>query len=76
MPAGVQLAGYSKRIVRETKSTFHERTTEVIRMDEDRLIQDLAKLIEDMGFDYDRFSAAGQETYDKICSIMNKLLGG
>ena len=54
----------------------HERTTEVIRIDEDKLIQELARLIEDMGFDYDRFSVAGQETYDKICSIVNKLLGG
>ena len=76
MPASAQLAGYSKRMVRETRSMTHGRTTEVIRMDEDKLIQELAKLIEDMGFDYDRFSVAGQETYDKICSIVNKLLGG
>ena len=45
-------------------------------MDEDKLIQRLAELIENMGFDYDRFSMSGQETYDEICSIMNKLLGG
>lgn len=42
-------------------------------MDEDKLIQELAQLIEDMGWDYDRFSQAGQETYDKICSLMTKL---
>ena len=26
----------------------------------------LLKLIDDMGWDYDRFSSSGQETYDKI----------
>lgn len=45
-------------------------------MDEDKLITRLAELIENMGFDYDRFSSSGQETYDEICSIMNKLQGG
>lgn len=45
-------------------------------MNEDKLLHDLARLVEDMGFDYDRFSTSGQETYDKICSIMNQLLGG
>lgn len=39
----------------------------------DDLIQELAKLIEDMGWDYDRFSTSGQETYDKICSVIAKL---
>ena len=45
-------------------------------MHEDKLLQELAQLIEDMGFDYDRFSQSGQETYDKICSIVNTLIGG
>ena len=27
-------------------------------------------LINDMGWDYDRFSSSGQETYDKICVIL------
>lgn len=45
-------------------------------MNEDKLLKELARLIEDMGFDYDRFSQSGQETYDKICTIVNKLLGG
>lgn len=45
-------------------------------MEEDKLIKRLAELIADMGWDYDRFSTAGQETYDEICSILNKLLGG
>lgn len=45
-------------------------------MDEDKLLQELARLVEDMGFDYDRFSMSGQETYDEICSIVNKLLRG
>ena len=30
----------------------------------------LLKLIDDMGWDYDRFSSSGQETYDKICTIL------
>ena len=39
----------------------------------DNLIEELAKLIEDMAFDYDRFSQAGKETYDQICLILAKL---
>lgn len=45
-------------------------------MGEDKLLQELAKLVEDMAFDYDRFSTSGQETYDKLCSVVNQLLGG
>ena len=30
----------------------------------------LLKLIDDTGWDYDRFSSSGQETYDKICVIL------
>ncbi len=30
----------------------------------------LLELIDLMGFDYDRFSSSGQETYDKICVIL------
>ncbi len=30
----------------------------------------LLELIDLMGFDYDRFSSSGQETYDKICTIL------
>ena len=30
----------------------------------------LLELITDMGWDYDRFSSSGQETYDKICVIL------
>ena len=30
----------------------------------------LLELINDMGWDYDRFSSSGQETYDKICTII------
>ena len=30
----------------------------------------LLDLIDDMGWDYDRFSSSGQETYDKICVIL------
>lgn len=44
-------------------------------MDTDKLIERLAELIEDMSFDYDRFSTSGQETYEEICSLINKLRG-
>ena len=30
----------------------------------------LLELISDMGWDYDRFSSSGQDTYDKICVIL------
>ena len=33
----------------------------------------LLQLIDDMGWDYDRFSSSGQETYDKICVILAKV---
>ena len=33
----------------------------------------LWELIDLMGFDYDRFSSSGQETYDKICVILAKV---
>ena len=45
-------------------------------MDEDKAIQKLSELIENLGFDYDRMSQSGQQTYDEICSLMNKLIGG
>lgn len=45
-------------------------------MHEDKAIQKLAELIEDLSFDYDRMSQAGQATYDEICSLVNKLIGG
>jgi hypothetical protein len=49
---------------------------EVVKMDEDKLLKELAEHIASLGFDYDRMSNSGQATYDQICSIMNQLLGG
>lgn len=43
-------------------------------MHEDDVVKKLAELIENLGFDYDRMSQAGQETYDEICSLINKLV--
>lgn len=40
----------------------------------DEAIKELAELIEDMGWDYDRFSESGKDTYDKICSLLAKLM--
>lgn len=45
-------------------------------MNEDTLLQELARLVEDMAFDYDRLSVSGQETYDRLCSVVNLLIQG
>lgn len=45
-------------------------------MREDDLMLKLAELLENLGFDYDRLSRSGQATYEEMCSIVNKLLGG
>ena len=42
-------------------------------MTEDQLVHKLSELLEDLGFDYDRFSNAGKETYEEIMSIIVKL---
>lgn len=42
-------------------------------MTEDELLQKLKQLIDDMGWDYDRFSESGKQTYDEICSIIERL---
>ena len=34
------------------------------------LLEKLSELIEDLGFDYDRMSQSGQQTYTEICSIL------
>ena len=43
----------------------------VFKGDEDG--HQLLKLIDDMGWDYDRFSSSGQKTYDQICVILAKV---
>lgn len=42
-------------------------------MTNDELLQKLTQLLEDMGWDYDRFSESGKKTYDEICNILAKL---
>mgnify|MGYP003127443156 FL=1 len=32
--------------------------------------EELVNLIDDMGWDFDRFSTSGQETYEKICKLL------
>lgn len=39
-------------------------------MDQDRLIERLAELVEDLSFDYDRMSQSGKKTYNEIMSIV------
>lgn len=34
----------------------------------------LVKLIEDLGWDYQRMSTSGQQTYDHILEILEKLI--
>lgn len=42
-------------------------------MEQDKLLEQLSELVENLGFDYDRMSQSGQETYDMICYIVHKL---
>lgn len=42
-------------------------------MTEDELIQKLSELLEDLGFDYDRLSNSGKQTYDEVMSLVAKL---
>lgn len=44
-------------------------------MDQDKAIEKLSELIEDLGWDYDRMSSSGQETYEQICSLLVLLKG-
>jgi hypothetical protein len=34
------------------------------------MITDIKELVEDLGWDYDRMSSSGQETYDKLCELL------
>lgn len=42
-------------------------------MEHDELLRKLSELIADLGFDYDRMSQSGQQTYSEICSVMTQL---
>jgi len=35
------------------------------------MIADIKDLVEDLGWDYDRMSSSGQETYDKLCELLD-----
>ena len=43
-------------------------------MEHDKLRDKLSELINDLGFDYDRMSSSGQQTYDEIMTIMAQLM--
>ena len=47
-------------------------------MNKDELIRQLSELVHDLGFDYDRMSQSGQQTYCEILKILLTLneLGG
>lgn len=43
---------------------------------ETKLAQKLEQLVDNLGYDYDRFSISGQQTYDEILEVISELLGG
>lgn len=45
-------------------------------MDEDKLLERLAELINDFIVYYDKLSESEKDKYTEICSIVNKLQGG
>lgn len=45
-------------------------------MGKDEIIKELDELIAKLVLDYDRMSESGQETYAKICELMEQLVGG
>lgn len=34
------------------------------------MLADIKDLIEELGWDYERMSSSGQETYDKLCKLL------
>lgn len=34
-------------------------------------ITDIKELVADLGWDYERMSSSGQETYDKLCELLD-----
>lgn len=44
-------------------------------MTQDEIIEKLSELLEDLGFDYDRMSYSGKETYEEIMSLVARLKG-
>ena len=67
MPAGCKFAGSLRLLVRETKKGV------VLSMEQKELLENMIGLLEDLGFDYDRMSQAGQATYEAIMEIAFKL---
>ena len=45
-------------------------------MDQDKVIEKLDGLILELGWDYDRMSESGKQTYTEICSLMAILKEG
>lgn len=46
----------------------------MITMTIDELLEELQSKIDDLGWDYDRMSQAGKQTYDEICFIIAKIM--
>ena len=43
-------------------------------MTQDKLLEQLAEKIVDLGFDYDRMSTSGQQTYDEITILLSQIV--
>lgn len=41
-----------------------------------KLVQKLERLVDNLGYDYDRLSTSGQQTYDEILEVIGELHGG
>lgn len=44
--------------------------------DKNNLVQKLEQLVDNLGYDYDRLSSSGQQTYDEILEVIGELHGG
>lgn len=44
---------------------------------EDRQLEKVKNLVDDLGWDYQRMSSSGQETYEELCKVLGwKFEGG
>ena len=47
-------------------------TEKIFTQDEvNQILENIEDMVGDLGWDYDRMSSSGQETYDKLCELLN-----
>lgn len=39
-------------------------------MEKEQITEEIKDLVDDLGWDFDRMSGSGQETYKKLCKLM------